>query len=115
MPLGQSLFLLQGVPVTPTTGWTQVSLWQSRPPLQRLPAQQVCETAPQAWLPVVPLEPAPAVVLPAPVPLVDWLVAPAVAAVCAPEVVPELPALVPEPVAPEIEPSGNAHAPALQV
>lgn len=55
IPVGQSLFLLQGVPATPEAGCEQLPPWQTSDPLQTLPAQQASEALPQGAEPVVPL------------------------------------------------------------
>ena len=97
IPLGQSLFLSQGVPAAPLCGWAQLPLSQIRAPLQVLPAQQACEAEPQGDPPVVPPE-EPVVPLPLVVePVIDT-------PLVAPRVVAPVPLLV-EPLGPELLPN----------
>lgn len=53
MPVGQSPFLLQGVPVTPLGGCSQLPAWQTSDPSQTFPPQQGWEAPPQAMNPLV--------------------------------------------------------------
>jgi hypothetical protein len=83
MPVGQSLFLSQGVPAIPLCGCEQVSLWQTRLPLQVLFVQQLSETPPQPGAPLLD-----------PLLLVEPLLDPLVVAEVAPELLPLVPELL---------------------
>jgi hypothetical protein len=93
MPVGQSAFLVHGVPATPLCGWVQVSFWHTSEPLQVTPEQHTSDSAPQVDEPVVP------VALPlveAVGPVVPRVELPVVVLVCVPPLDPPLGPELPE-------------------